>query len=64
MKRDSVRTHKAWDPVPLYAAVLILDDRSSPDQLRTYLIDCPFRNQKAYQDIRTWYSLEHKHSKK
>ena len=49
---------------PLHAAARILDDRPSPDQLRTYLIDFPYLNQKTYQDVRISYSLEHKHSKK
>ena len=35
MKRDSVSDS---DPLPPYAAALILDDRPSLDQLRTYLI--------------------------
>ena len=33
-------------------------------QLRTYLIDAPFLNQKTYKDILTSHSLEYKHSKK
>ena len=61
--RKCVRSHEASDPLPLYAAARILDDRPSPDQLRTYLIDCSYLNQKTYQDIRISYSLEHKHSK-
>ena len=32
----------------LYAAARISDDRPSPDQLCTYLIDWPYLNQKAY----------------
>ena len=62
--RKCVRTHEVWDPLPLYAAARFLDDRPSPDQLRTYLIDYPYLNQKTYQDIRIPYSLEQKHSKK
>ena len=33
-------------------------------QLRTYLIDGPFLNQKTYKDIRILYSLKYKRSKK
>ena len=33
--RKCVRSHEASDPLPLYAAARILDDRPSPDQLRT-----------------------------
>ena len=33
-------------------------------QLRIYLIDGPFVNQKTYKDIQISYSLKHKHSKK
>ena len=32
----------------LYAGARISDDRPSPDQLCTYLIDWPYLNQKAY----------------
>ena len=49
-----VRTHKLWRPRSLHAAVRILDDPTSPQQLRTYLIDDPFLNQKT---------LKYKHSK-
>ena len=61
--RKCVRTHEAGDPLPLYAAARILNDRPSLDQLRTSLTDCSYLNQKTYQDIRISYSLEHKHSK-
>ena len=56
MKRDS--------PINLYAAVRILDGQISPSQLRTYLIDGPFFNEKTYKDIRMLYSLKYKHSTK
>ena len=54
MKRDSVSAyvHMRREILPpLYAAARILDDRPSPDQLRTYLIDCPYLSEKTYQDI-------------
>ena len=36
----------------------------SPDQLRTYLIDGPFFNQKIHKEIRILYTLKYKLSKK
>ena len=36
---------------------------SIPHQLRKYLIDGPFLNQKMYNDIRISYSVKYKHSK-
>ena len=51
-------------PLPLYAVVRILDDPPSPHQLRTYLIDGLFLNQKTYKDIRISDLLIYKHSKK
>ena len=51
-------------PLPLYAPVNILDDPSPFPQLRTYLIDGLFFNQKTNNNIRMSYSLIHKHSKK
>ena len=59
-----VHTHKALHPSLLYAAVRVWDDPSSPQQLRTYLIDGPYLNQKTYKDIRISYSLKYKHLKK
>ena len=44
-----------WHPLTLYAAVRILDDPPSPQQLSTYLTDGPFPNQKTFK---------YKHSKK
>ena len=35
-----------WHPLPLYGAVHIYGDTPSP-QLRTYLMDGPFLNQKT-----------------
>ena len=56
MRRDT--------PLSLYAAVRILDDSPSTNQLRTYLIYDPILNQKTYKDIWISYSLKCKHSKK
>ena len=45
-----LNTHEAWYPLSLYAAVHILDEPPpSPNQLRKYLIDGPFLNQKTYK---------------
>ena len=44
--RMCVRSRKVWHPFLLYAAVRILDD-PNPHQLRAYLIDGPFLNQKT-----------------
>ena len=35
-----------------------------PQQLRMYLIDGPFFNQKTYKDIRISYSMKYKYSKR
>ena len=35
-----------------------------PQQLRSYLTDDPFLNQKTHKDIQISYSLKYKHSKK
>ena len=67
MKRDSVSAylHMRRDtPLPLYAAVHILDDPPPFSQLRTYLIDGLFLSQKRDKNIRISYSLKYKHSKK
>ena len=71
MKGDSVSAyvHVRRDtppPLPLYAALRILDDppSQSPQQLRTHLIDDPFLNQKTYKYIRISHLLKYKHSKK
>ena len=56
MRRDT--------PLPLYAHVHILDDPPPFLQLRTYLMDGLFLNQKTNSNIRISYSLKHKHSKK
>ena len=42
-----MRTHETWHPLLLYAAARILDEPPSLRQLRTYLIDRRFLNQKA-----------------
>ena len=67
MKRDSVSAYvrmKRDTPLPLQVVVRILDDPPpSPHQLRTYLIDDPFLNQRNYQDIRISYSLKYKRQK-
>ena len=47
LKRDSVSAYvHMMRNTPLYAAVRILDESPIPHQLRTYLIDSPFLNQK------------------
>ena len=51
-------------PLPLYASVHILDDSLPSFQLRTYLMDGLFLNQKTNNNIRISYSLKYKHSKK
>ena len=56
MRRDA--------PLPLYAHVHILDDPPPFLQLRTYLMDGLFLNQKTNNNIRISYSLKYKHSKK
>ena len=45
-------------PLPLCAAVRILVEPPSPNQLRAYLIDGPFLNQNIYKDIQISYSLK------
>ena len=55
MRRDT--------PLPLYAPVHILDDPPPFLQLRTYLMDGVFLNQKTNK-IRISYSLKYKYSKK
>ena len=60
-----VRAHEVRHPLPLYEAVRILDDPPPfLHQLRTYLIDGPFRNQKGNKDIWISYSLKYERSKK
>ena len=49
--------------LPLFAPVHILDDTLPFLQLRTYLMDGLFLNQKT-NNIRISYSLKYKHSKK
>ena len=56
MRRDT--------PLPLYVPVHILDDPSPFLQLRTYLMDGLFLNQKTNNNIWISYSLKYKHSKK
>ena len=56
MRRDT--------PLPLYAPVHILDDPPPFLQLRTYLMDGLFLNQKTNNNIRISYSLKYKHSNK
>ena len=51
-------------PLPLYAPVHILDDLHQFLQLRTYLIDGLFLNQKTNNNIQISYSLKYQHSKK
>ena len=50
-----------FPPTQLYAFWMTLP---IPHQLRTYLTDGPFLNQKTYKDIRISYSLKHKNSEK
>ena len=56
MRRDT--------PLPVYPPVHIFDDLPLFPQLRTYLIDGLFLNEKTNNNIRTSYSLKYKHSKK
>ena len=51
-------------PLLQYAPVHILDDPPPFLQLRTYLMDDLFVNQKTSNNIRISYSLKRKHSKK
>ena len=51
-------------PLLLCAPVRILDDPFPFLQLRTYLMDGLFLNQKTNNNIRISYSLKYKHSKK
>ena len=51
-------------PLPLYAFVNILDDSPTFPELRAYLMDGLFLNQKASKNIRISYSLKYKHWKK
>ena len=51
-------------PLSLCAPVHILGDPPPFLQLRTYLMDGPFLNQKTNNNIRISYSLKYKHSKK
>ena len=55
---------KSDAPLPLYAPVHIVDDSLPSLQLRTYLMNGQFLNQKTNNNIRTSYSLKYKHSKK
>ena len=67
MKRDSVSAYvhmKHDTPPPLHASVNILDEPPPFPQLRTYLMDGLFFNQKTNKNIRISYSLKYKHSKK
>ena len=50
---------EAWPPFPLYTVVRILTDPLSLHQLRTFLIDGPFLNQKTYKYIWISYSLKY-----
>ena len=50
--------------LPQYAHVHILDDPAPFPQLRAYLMNGLFINQKTNKNIRISYSLEYKHSKK
>ena len=51
-------------PLPQHAPVHILGDTFPFPQLRTYLMDRLFLNQKANKNIRISHSLKYKHSKK
>ena len=51
-------------PLPLYALINILDEPPPFLQLRTYLKDGLFLNQKTNNNIRISYSLKYKRSKK
>ena len=61
----SAYVHMRHDtPLPLYTPVHILDDPTPFLQLRTYLMDGLFLNQKTNNNIQISYSLKYKHSKK
>ena len=69
MKIDSASAYlhlRGDTPLPLYAPIHILDDPPPPQflQLRTYLMDGLFLNQKTNKNIRISYSLKYTHSKK
>ena len=51
-------------PPPLYAPVHILDDPTQFPQLRAYLIDGLFLNQKTNKNVRKPYLQKYKHPKK
>ena len=51
-------------PLPLYVPAHILDDSSPFPQLRTYLMDGLFLNQKTNSNTRKSYSLKYKYSNK
>ena len=60
--RKCVRTHDT--PLPLYTPAHILDDPPPFSQLRTYLMDDLFLNEKTNNNIRISYLLKYKHLKK
>ena len=51
-------------PLPLYATIHVLDEPPPVLELRTYLMDSLFLNQKTNSNIRISHSLKYKHSKK
>ena len=63
--RVSAYVHLRRDThLTLYAPVYILDEPPSFPQLRTYLMDDLFLNEKTNNNNRISYSLKYKHSKK
>ena len=52
-----------FNPLPLYTPVHILNDALSFPQLRMYLMDGLFLNQKTNKNIQKSFSLKYKHSR-
>ena len=65
MESVSAHVHIRRDtPLPQYAPLQILDETNVLPQLRRYLMDGLFLNQKTNKSIRISYSLKYKHWKK
>ena len=55
---------KTWKEIVQVQLYIFWMIPSHPHQLRKYIIDGPFLNEKTYKGIRISYSLKYKHSKK
>ena len=63
MRSVSTYLHMSGDtPLPLYAPVHFLNEPPPFTQLRTYLMDVLFLNQKTNKNIRISYIQKYKHS--